>query len=85
MVVAVPISTMIIGGWYFRRADTAPTTRSAPACAGLSMRMFSPVLSPGPTTRGVFPVSLRMADLKEFRTGGTTEEMIAPSICSGST
>ena len=40
--------------------------------------MFSPVLMPGPTTSGFLPVSFMTAVRTEFKTGGTTDEMITP-------
>ena len=49
------------------------------------MRMFRPVRMPGPTTRQLFPVSLRMAVRNELSTGGTTEATIVPSIMDGTT
>ena len=78
MVVAVPMSIMMSGGSYSCSAATAPTTRSLPTEAGLSSRMFSPVLMPGPTTSGFLPVSFMTAVRTEFKTGGTTDEMITP-------
>ena len=40
---------------------------------------------PGPTTRQLFPVSLRMAVRNELSTGGTTDATIVPSIMDGTT
>ena len=85
MVVAVPMSTSSSGAPYSAMAATAATIRSLPTSDGLSMRMLRPVLMPGPTTRALQPVSLRMAVLKELSTGGTTEEMMLPSMSSGET
>ena len=79
MVVAVPISMIISGAGYSRSAATAATIRSLPICAGLSIWMLSPVLMPGPTTMGFFPVSFMTAVRNELSSGGTTEEMMTPS------
>lgn len=59
--------------------------RSLPISVGLSMRMFRPVRMPGPTTRQLFPVSLRIAVRNELSTGGTTDATIVPSIMDGTT
>ena len=85
MVVAVPISTISSGAPYSAIAATAATIRSLPTSLGLSMRMFSPVRMPGPTTRQSRPISLRIAVRKEFCTGGTTDETMLPPICCGVT
>ena len=85
IVVAVPISMMQAGAPYSARTATAATTRSEPACAGLSIAIFKPVLSPGPTVRGRRPVSRSSASQTEVMTGGTTEEMMEPSSETGST
>ena len=82
IVVAVPMSMIIWGAGYSRSAATAATTRSLPTCPAFPPAMLSPVLSPGPTTMGVLPVSFITAVRSEFRTGGTTDEMITPSISS---
>ena len=55
-------------------------TRSAPNEAGLSSLMLSPVFSPGPTTSGFLPVMVRSAVFITLVSGGTTEEIIEPSI-----
>ena len=77
MVVAVPISKMMIGASYCAQAATAPATKSAPSCAGLSIRMFNPVFSPAPTKTGVFPVTFSTARFIPWDKDGTTEEQIA--------
>ena len=59
---AVPISTMMSGGSYSSSAATAATMRSAPTWLGLSMRILSPVLMPGPTTIGLQPATLMTAE-----------------------
>ena len=59
---------------------TAPTTRSAPSCAGLSITMLNPVFIPGPTTITFFPIIFSAADFTLPVTDGTTEAIIAPSM-----
>ena len=80
---AVPISMMICGSGYSCRAPTASATKSLPSCAGLSMRMLSPLLIPGPTTSVSIPISFSIARFSVFVIVGTTDAMIAPSICCG--
>ena len=80
MVVAVPISTTISGSGYSLTAATVSATRSAPREAGLSSLIFSPVFNPGPTTSGFFPVIFLRAVFMTVVSGGTTEEMMEPSI-----
>ena len=46
---------------YLATAATAPTSRSAPSCAGLSMRILMPVRVPGPTISGAAPVTFLTA------------------------
>lgn len=78
MVVAVPMSIMMMGVGYLSRAATAPATRSAPNWLWISMRMLSPVLTPGPTIMGGFP-SRRVRALAIMKLmGGTTLEKMAP-------
>ena len=78
-VVAVPRSQMTQGAPKRATAATAPTSRSGPSWAGLSMRMLTPVLVPGPTISGVTPVTFFTAPRIACSSGGTTELMIAPS------
>ena len=80
MVVAVPMSTTSSGSRYSWIAATVSATRSAPNEAGLSSLMLSPVFSPGPTTSGFLPVMVRSAVFITLVSGGTTEEIIEPSI-----
>ena len=78
MLVAVPISIMIMGAGYFSSAATALATRSVPSWLCTSMRMFSPVLMPGPTTIGSLP-SRRVSALCIMKLmPGTTLEKMAP-------
>ena len=79
MIVAVPMSIMMMGAGYFSNADTALATMSAPSCWLLnSMRMFSPVLMPAPTTMGGLPRRRVSAfSIMKF-IGGTTLDKIAP-------
>ena len=81
-VVAVPISIRIIGASRSASAATAMTMRSEPTCAGLSMRISSPVRMPGSTTIGTFPMILKTPVRTALKTGGTTEEMMQSSILS---
>ena len=78
-VVAVPRSTTTSGQGYSSMAATAPTTRSEPSWAGLSIRMSRPVLTPGPTTSGSRPVTLPAARRITPVRGGTADERIAPA------
>ena len=80
MVVAVPMSMTIHGKPYSSAAATASTIRSAPTWAGLSTRISSPVLTPAPTTNASQSVTFFTASFRIFVSGGTTDEMIAPSI-----
>lgn len=82
-VVAVPRSKIISGSSYASNAATAPTARSAPSCAGLSILILRPDFIPGPTMRGERPVSSFIAWLKVLSSWGTDEETIAPSIFRG--
>ena len=78
MVVAVPMSIMMIGAAYFSSAATAFATISAPSWLCTSIRMFSPVFTPGPTTIGGFP-SRRVSAFSIIKLiGGTTLEKMAP-------
>ena len=77
-VVAVPISKIIIGFGYSAEAATASTTRSLPSCAGLSIKIFSPVLIPEPTTNDSMPQILTIASFMVTVKAGTTEEIILP-------
>ena len=79
-VVAVPISTIIIGALYWFIPATASTTRSLPSCAGLSILMERPVFIPGPTTLHFTFVYFSTAALTVLVILGTTDEMIAPSM-----
>jgi hypothetical protein len=79
MVVAVPISIIAAGTGYSWTTATALTIRSLPTCLGSSIRMFSPVFTPGPITITSW---LRIFSIERFTvpvTGGTTEEIIPPS------
>ena len=78
MVVAVPMSIIMMGGAYFSSAATALATRSAPSWLWTSMRIFNPVLTPGPTTMGGSPSSRVRALVIIKLIGGTTLEKIAP-------
>ncbi len=84
-VVAAPMSKMTIGGVYRSRAATAPATRLAPSWAGSSIRMLSPVFTPGPTTSGLWPVTFSSARVTAKSAGGTTEEITAPSMPAAET
>ena len=79
MMVAVPMSIMMMGTGYFSNADTALATMSAPSCWLLnSIRMFSPVLMPAPTTMGGLP-RRRVSAFSIIKfIGGTTLDKIAP-------
>ena len=75
---AVPISIIIIGVGYLSNAATALATKSAPNWLCTSIRIFNPVLTPGPTIIGAFP-SKRVNALVIIKLmGGTTLEKIAP-------
>ena len=76
--VAVPRSTMMAGSGYFSAAPTAVQAKSAPREAGSSMRIFSPVLTPGPTTTVGISPRVRMACWNTGVRAGTTEETAAP-------
>ena len=78
MVVAVPISIIMMGAGYFSSAATAAATRSAPNWLCTSIRMFNPVLTPGPTIIGALP-SRRVSAFSIIKLmGGTTLEKMAP-------
>ena len=47
------------------------------------MRMLSPLLIPGPTTSVSIPISFSIARFSVLVIVGTTDAMIAPSICCG--
>ena len=79
MVVAVPISTMMIGGSYSDTAPTAPVMRSPASVPGSSILTFTPVFMPAPTIMHSSPVSLRTAERIARFTCGTTEDIMAPS------
>ena len=82
MVVAVPISIIISGAPYSLRPATASTIRSAPADDGSSMATLIPVLTPGPTNRGVkFSIFFTAAVMTVF-TWGTTDDTATPSMLS---
>ena len=83
-VVAVPRSKRIIGAGYLAMAATAPTTISAPSSPGLSVLIFSPVLTPGPTKIGALPVTNTTALEMVRARGGTTVASTAPSSADGS-
>ena len=80
MVVAVPMSMMMMGPSYLAMAATAATIRSPPTALGLSILMFKPVFMPEPTKKGRFPVIFFTAEERGAFKGGTTEEMMEPSI-----
>ena len=83
IVVAVPKSRITKGKGYLLIAATAPTAKSAPSCAGLSILILSPVLTPGPTNKGfAIPISSH-AFLNALDNEGTTLETIHPSRSSG--
>ena len=54
---------------------TASTTKSAPSCAGLSVKIESPVFMPGPITRMFESDSLFIACFITLVKEGTTEEV----------
>ncbi|OQA66071.1 MAG: hypothetical protein BWY37_01574 [Firmicutes bacterium ADurb.Bin262] len=56
--VAVPRSAARQGRGYIAAHATAAAMRSAPTWAGLSVKIFSPVFSPGPRITGWQPVSV---------------------------
>ena len=78
MVVAVPMSIIMMGVGYLSSAATAPATRSAPSWLWISMRMLSPVFTPGPTIIGGLPRSRVRALAIMKLMGGTTLEKMAP-------
>ena len=49
---------------------------------GWSIRMLSPVLTPGPTTRGSISTTFSTAALITLTSCGTTDDIIAPLISS---
>ena len=79
-VVAVPISITIKGTGYSFRPATAFATRSAPSCPGLSIMIFRPVFTPGPSTITSFFRIFSAASLAILVICGTTDEIIQPSI-----
>ena len=64
-------------------AATASTIKSLPTEAGLSIMMFKPVFTPGPTTRTSPEMIFSAEAFKTFVRGGTTEDTIPPSTCFG--
>src|SRR5581483_937399 len=60
------------------RAASALATRSAPTSRGLSVRILTPVLTPGPTTSGVQPNWARHSSVKVGIMGGTEEASTPP-------
>ena len=69
---------VMIGGVNFSSAATASATMSAPTWLWTERRMFSPVLTPGPTTMGGLP-SRRVSAFSIMKfSGGTTLHRIAP-------
>jgi hypothetical protein len=74
----VPRSIAIQGQSQIDFAATAPQTKSAPSSAGLSIRMFNPVFSPGPTISAFILVRLLIAAKTLRVIGGTTLDIIAP-------
>ena len=56
---------------------------SLPVVLGLSMMMFNPVFIPEPTSMGAFPVIFLTAVMRVLFKGGTTEEMMDPSMAEG--
>ena len=78
MVVAVPMSMVMMGGVNFSSAATASATISAPTWVWTVRRMFKPVFTPGPTTMGGLPRRrVRAFSIMKF-SGGTTLHRIAP-------
>ena len=79
MMVAVPMSIIMMGAGYFSSAATALETMSAPNCWLLnSMRIFRPVLMPAPTIMGGLP-SRRVRAFSIMKLmGGTTLAKMAP-------
>lgn len=75
---AVPMSMTMMGAGYFSSAATASATRSAPSWLWISMRIFSPVRTPGPTIMGGLPNRRVRAFSIMKLMGGTTLEKIAP-------
>ena len=65
---------------YSLIAPTAPATRSAPSCAGLSILMFKPVLMPGPSSSGTMSQSIETAREIALPTVGTTDAITQSSI-----
>ena len=82
IVEAVPISITTQGIVYSSSAPTAPATRSAPSCAGLSIFILSPVLTPGPKISGTIWHSFETAPPTLSVTAGTTEDIMQSSISS---
>src|SRR5277367_3421069 len=83
-VIAVPKSTTMHGPPYSANAATPFTIRSAPTSSGLSTSTAIPVFTPGSTNRARLPKYFRAISPNVQFTGGTTDEMITPSIASRS-
>ena len=73
-----------VGISYLAIAPTAPATRSAPSSAGLSIKILSPVFTPGAIITDSMPHTLLTAVLIFPVSSGTTELKTAPVISAGS-
>ena len=83
IVAAVSIWMTSSGGVCRRKAPTVAQSSSAPSCAGLSIRMRTPLRSPGPTSSTGAWVILRSASRIRPVMLGTTLPSITPSMSSG--
>ena len=72
------------GGVCRRKAPTTAHRSSPPSWAGLSMRMRTPLFSPGPTSSSGASHILRSASRMRGVSAGTTLEKITPVISCGS-
>jgi len=63
-------------------AATALTIRSAPTSFGFSIPILIPVFIPGPTRIGFCFIYFLAIFSNTYINGGTTEEIITPSIIS---
>jgi len=82
--VAVPNDTMMAGRECLTDAPTARQRRSDPSSFGFSACMPIPVFMPGLTTMLFLASTFSMALSISGVTGGTTEDIIAPSNWFGS-
>ena len=83
-VVAVSKFTTTQGGVHRCSAPTMAHSSSPPSWAGLSMRMRTPLFSPGPTSMIWHSHILRRASRSRGVSAGTTLEKMTAVICCGS-